>query len=215
MRDKSITPQARRLRLSKLAQLSRLANHSAVAILVHEQPEKSILLVQRATRTGDPWSGDMAFPGGRQEPGDQDHVATACRELNEETGLVVQQAPLAKLPTVWTKSHNGFRPMAIHPFIFACSEAPSPAYANTSATRTRHDILQRPASLALSHEVTDAVWVPLSLFTPANRQFFCWRTKFGDLRMPCFYYQHYKVWGLTLRMIENLMKQHFASPEAD
>lgn len=47
-----------------------------------------ILLIKRATRATDKWSGHVAFPGGRQEPDDEgDTRYTAMRETWEEVGI--------------------------------------------------------------------------------------------------------------------------------
>ncbi len=166
-----------------LTPFSKLFNHSAVAILIRKQPLPAIMMVKRANRIGDPWSGDMAFPGGRRQLEDLDHIDTALRELQEETGLRLQASPIAKLPMLWTKSHNSIRPMTIHPFIF---DAPK---------RTRFQ---------LSDEIAEVVWVPYELFQTQHPEHFIWQTKLGKYRMPCYHYRDYRIWGLSLKMIENL-----------
>src|SRR5213596_3679172 len=51
----------------------------------HGDPE--LLMIKRADAEGDPWSGHIACPGGRMEPGDHDLEQTAIRETWEETGV--------------------------------------------------------------------------------------------------------------------------------
>lgn len=51
----------------------------------HGEPE--LLFIQRASRHGDPWSGDVAFPGGGRDIEDDDDLAAAVRETAEEVGL--------------------------------------------------------------------------------------------------------------------------------
>ena len=46
------------------------------------------LLIKRADQEGDPWSGQMALPGGHREPGES-CMDTAIRETKEETGLSI------------------------------------------------------------------------------------------------------------------------------
>ena len=57
-----------------------------------EQPwvqhgDAEVLFIKRTSRTRDPWSGDIALPGGRRDPEDIDDLATAIRETREEVGL--------------------------------------------------------------------------------------------------------------------------------
>src|SRR5512138_157863 len=61
---------------------------AAVAVVLVPSPD-AVLLIRRAERPGDPWSGHMALPGGRRESGDADLVATAIREAAEELGLAL------------------------------------------------------------------------------------------------------------------------------
>ena len=60
---------------------------AAVAIVRAAVPDDSILLIRRAEREGDSWSGHWSFPGGRREPEDPDLLHTALRELEEECGI--------------------------------------------------------------------------------------------------------------------------------
>ncbi|MEL9990512.1 MAG: CoA pyrophosphatase [Thermoproteus sp.] len=58
-------------------------NTAAVALLVRG---RSFLVIKRAERPGDPWSGQVGFPGGRWKPG-EDLMGTVRREVEEEVGL--------------------------------------------------------------------------------------------------------------------------------
>src|ERR1017187_10973735 len=75
---------------------------AAVAIVLARSPEESILLIRRAERQGDPWSGHWSFPGGRRDPQDPDLLHTALRELDEECGIRLERQSLetALAPTV-------------------------------------------------------------------------------------------------------------------
>lgn len=66
--------------------------HAAVAMILRasnnaDPASTEVLFIERARHERDPWSGHMAFPGGRVDA-DDDHVrAAAERETFEEVGL--------------------------------------------------------------------------------------------------------------------------------
>ena len=65
-----------------------LMRWAAIALVIRPQPaEPELLMIKRAEIEGDPWSGHIACPGGRAEPGDRDLEHTAIRETWEETGI--------------------------------------------------------------------------------------------------------------------------------
>jgi 8-oxo-dGTP pyrophosphatase MutT (NUDIX family) len=60
---------------------------AAVAMIMRELPDDlELLFIERATDPRDPWSGHLAFPGGKVEQGEQARQA-AERETREEIGL--------------------------------------------------------------------------------------------------------------------------------
>ena len=59
----------------------------AVCLLLFENPETTILSIQKADHEGYPWRDDVALPGGRIEPDDRDPTEAALRELHEELGI--------------------------------------------------------------------------------------------------------------------------------
>ena len=64
------------------------ARRAAVAMLLREAAEgPEVFFIERARHPGDPWSGHMAFPGGRVEVGDPDVRAAVERETLEEVGI--------------------------------------------------------------------------------------------------------------------------------
>jgi len=59
----------------------RILARSAVGLYLsdHLPGGLSVLMIKRADREGDPWSGHMAFPGGRKDRGDSNTLVTAKR----------------------------------------------------------------------------------------------------------------------------------------
>lgn len=151
--------------------------------------EKELLFIQRAQRNGDPWSGDMAFPGGRMEARDANPGSAAEREALEETGmdLAVHGRFERRLPDLVTRQHSRWRPMVVTPYVYQwCG----------------------PGDSALNHEVDNLVWIPVAeLAAPENRSTLRWRTRFGSIRLPCIRYRDYCIWGLSYSMLRAFMRQ--------
>lgn len=159
-----------------------------VAVLLDEHADEGlrVLLMRRAQRAGDPWSGDMSFPGGRMSAHDRSPLMTAIRETQEEIGVTVSQADyLGRMSDVITRKHEHWRPMIVTPHVFA---------------------LEGDFSVQLNHEAVEVVQVPLSYFAEKkNRELMHWQTGRVNWQMPCFYYDDCRIWGLTLYMLRELV----------
>jgi 8-oxo-dGTP pyrophosphatase MutT (NUDIX family) len=166
----------------------RLLNRAAVAVVIAKHPEPAVLMLQRCRRIGDPWSGDMAFPGGRWEPGDSSIAATALRELREETGIALSHwdTPL-RLSDVVTRSHNHYYPMVITPFLF---------------------VLETRPTVHVNRESQQSFWISLTHFQPHNASHFEWpiitRPFRVGITLPCYFYEQQRVWGLSLKILQDL-----------
>src|SRR5437764_15333442 len=91
---------------------------AAVAIVQAGGPDGAILLMRRAEREGDSWSGHWSFPGGRRDPRDPDCLHTALRELEEECGIRLSREQLkAELPHANALRRAGAR-LTVAPFVF-------------------------------------------------------------------------------------------------
>ena len=164
-------------------------HQAAVAIVLRERAnDTDVLLIKRAEKRGDPWSGDMAFPGGHREPQDADLTAAALRETQEEIGLIVDRANLiGELPQQRPSRRGRTFDMLVAPFVFFVDGDPS---------------------FDLSHEVDAVVWSPLAPMH-GGRSHASEDRLIGGVPMPFNGYRvrggHF-VWGLTYRMIESLFE---------
>jgi 8-oxo-dGTP pyrophosphatase MutT (NUDIX family) len=152
-----------------------------------ENAHEELLFIQRARREGDPWSGDMAFPGGRLQPEDESARAAAERETLEETGMDLGRHGryITRLSDLITRHHSRLRPMVVTPYVF-----------EWHGSRT----------ILPNHEVERAVWVPLDyLAAGENQSQLPWRTPLGTLKMPCCRYQDACIWGLSYSMLQELL----------
>jgi len=159
---------------------------AAVALLLREGGDgPELLMIRRAERAGDRWSGHMGFPGGGLSAGDRHSLAAAERETQEEIGLDISRHAqlLARLSDLVSVPHHGQRrPLVISPYVFALQSLPP---------------------LTLNAEVADALWVPLRFFADhRNRGSIAWR----KLRLGCYVWQGQQIWGLSLQMIDEMMR---------
>jgi 8-oxo-dGTP pyrophosphatase MutT (NUDIX family) len=184
----------------RLAQATRSAPHltapaaAVAAVLRVGSDGLDLLFIRRAEQRGDPWSGHMAWPGGHVDDGDPSPLATAIREAREELQLDVERDGelLGALPVVRTHLRKGPGPRHVAPFVFA----------------VRGDPPLRP-----NHEVQEAMWVPLVFLQESrNRGRFVWMGRGLPVVLPCYRYQGRIIWGLTLRMIDDLLAHLVPAP---
>ncbi|MET0377577.1 MAG: CoA pyrophosphatase [Spongiibacteraceae bacterium] len=165
------------------------ARRSAVALPLRDGAEGlEVLMIERAHREGDRWSGHMAFPGGMVDARDASSLAGAMRETREEVGidLQTQGAILTRLSDIGSRSHAGHRrPLVISPYVFALTQEPT---------------------LRLNYEVADTEWVPLRFLADhGNRDVMDWEYKKMKMRLPFYVYRGRRIWGLSLRMLDELL----------
>jgi len=158
------------------------ARPAAVALVLSEgRAGLATLLIRRAERPGDPWSGQIALPGGRSEPQDADLLATAVRETREETGLDLAAAErLGVLDDLYPRTPV-LPPVVVRPYVFAIPPEPR---------------------LTLSEEVDTAFWVPLARLRDASVQRTISLDILGTARtFPAYVLGEHVVWGMTERIL--------------
>jgi ADP-ribose pyrophosphatase YjhB (NUDIX family) len=165
------------------------APRAAVAmVLAPDEHDLHLLLIKRAEHPLDPWSGHMAFPGGRHDAGDVDLVHTAVRETHEEVGVDLARHGhlIGALDEVQASARGHLLDLVITPYLFRVDERLTPSIDET--------------------EVAAALWVPLGTFR-GDRHHGTTRITRGDFRadMPAFQFDGLTVWGLTYRMIQNFV----------
>ncbi|MHC4377149.1 MAG: NUDIX hydrolase [Planctomycetota bacterium] len=161
---------------------------AAVAMLLrYAERQPHVLLMRRAERPGDPWSGQISLPGGRAETVDPDLRATAVRETQEEVGIALGDAaePICRLPRRQARARGGRLGLQVTPFVFFTEGHPE---------------------ADLGPEASEAFWFPLGAAArgelademPYEHQGQRWR-------LPAWSFAGHRVWGMTHGMLSQLL----------
>jgi len=171
---------------------------AAVALVLRENlGQAEMLIIKRATRSGDHWSGNLAFPGGRWEAQDENLLATAVRETHEEVGINLNSNGniLGALETITTV--NPMIPkVQVAPFVaIAPTEFHIPGPANTA-----------DAGMVLSDEVATAFWVPVHFLIDQGRsERFSMMYQGLKREWPAYPTEHGVIWGMTEGMVSEFL----------
>ena len=163
------------------------ARPAAVALILLEGLHGlEALFIRRAERADDPWSGQVALPGGRYEPDDADLLATAIRETHEETGVDLSVAErLGALDDLYPRTPT-LPPVVVRPFVFA--------------------LASRPALVA-SAEVQRAFWLPLARFAePGVRRDLTLALRGVERTFPAYLVGEEVIWGMTERILTSFLR---------
>ena len=145
-----------------------------------------LLFIKRAEYAGDPWSGQVAFPGGRHEPQDATLQDTALRETWEETGVDAARdgVVLGTLDELWPRTPV-LPPIVVRPYVA---------------------VVAPDVPLALSDEVAAAFWAPLDLLRHPDATFEATVVVQGaERQVPALRHAEYTIWGMTERIFRNFL----------
>lgn len=170
--------------------------HAAVAVLLRgaELDDLEVLLMRRAEREGDRWSGQIGLPGGHEEEEDEDLLATARRESREEVGIDPggpDAQHFGAMPSIQARARGARLPLFITPHVFHRPEPEEPT---------------------LGPEADEAFWLPLG------------RARAGDLdepfryehegvihKLPSWNFEGRTIWGMT----HGILSRFAAALESD
>ena len=164
---------------------------AAVALLLQPRPDDIyVLFIHRAHHPHDPWSGHMAFPGGRHEPEDPDLLVTIQRETHEEIGISLDEHGeyLGRLAEVQAMARGKQTGMIVSPFVYLVSQEARPV----------------PDPV----EVQDIIWVPLSFMQQDGVEQIVQRNlqAGSTIQVPALLYGGKTIWGLTYRMLREFLE---------
>jgi 8-oxo-dGTP pyrophosphatase MutT (NUDIX family) len=192
-------PDAQRLRAALAARPgveadpgvdARPPRFAAVALVLRVGAEGGLelLFVKRAEYEGDPWSGHVAFPGGRREPGDATLWDTAARETWEETGLDLRR-----------DAHVVGTLDELHPRTPVLPSIVVRPYVVVAAPR---------GPFTLSPELAAAFWMPVRRFSePGVGVTSRVLVRGATLAVPSFVHEGHTIWGMTHRILEQFLER--------
>jgi len=155
---------------------------AAVAAVVDARLD--VLFIRRAASPADPWSGNVALPGGRVDPGDAGPLAAAIRESREELGLDLSDAELLG-PLHDIHTAPGLPKMVVRPFVFHVRS---------------FGALQPNYEVASTH-----VLGVHALLRGEGRSSMPFDFRGHPITLPCVDFDGVRLWGMTLRMIDDLL----------
>lgn len=161
----------------------------ATIIRINNHKPPDLLFIKRAERIDDPWSGHIAFPGGKvDEEKNEDWLTAAYREVFEEIGVNLEESAslIGALNDIKTQKHGKMYPMVIRPFVF---------------------ILEKDIMFSINTEVDECFWIPLThIVSKESHKHFEYSWQGNIVTLPCIYYNNYKIWGITHLMISNFLE---------
>lgn len=175
--DPRLIPEEQAPRRAAVAAILRQVGHPAAC---------ELLFIRRAKDEQDPWSGHMAFPGGRMESNDQSPLEAAHRETREEVDIDIARHGrlLGRIDDVRASAGGRVLPLSVSPFVFQ---------------------LIGPAEPTRSEEVEEVHWVPISaLLNPKNGSTVPYTIGDRPFDLPCFKVHDRIIWGLTYQMLMKL-----------
>ena len=163
-------------------------NRASVALILCPEPsDVELLIIRRAIRDGDPWSGHMGLPGGHRHAEDSSDRQTALREAREEVGVDLESSAefIGSLDDVRAAAGGRQIKLIVSPFVYLVGASPS---------------------LKPNAEVADIFWISLSRIADGS-QFRCCEIEFNGYNkvLPGWNIEGRIVWGLTYRIVSDLL----------
>ena len=166
-----------------------LSTQAAVSVVLRGTNDLDLLMIKRAHFDHDPWSGQMALPGGRRDDTDANLLQTAIRETMEETALDLGQGAqhLGQLKDLQPSSVQ-LPKLTITPFVFVVGPKTEASVASPEIDQifwvSIDDLRKRDRNCSLEIPMPDG-----------QKQEF-----------PCYIVEGRPVWGLTFRIVSELLQ---------
>ncbi len=156
------------------------ANAAVALLLKLENADLNVLFVKRVENLADPWSGQVALPGGKRDAADLSLMQTVVRETLEETSIDLSAGCrfLGVLTALRSKPRPG---LMILPFVV---------------------LLEHEPSIRLNEkELEGFVWIPHGEIIRGKGSV---EFSFGEVQ--AFVVGRMVIWGLTFRVLEDFSR---------
>lgn len=160
---------------------------AVTAVLREATHGVELLFIRRAEHEDDPWSGDLAFPGGRVDPEDAGPRAAALRETREELQLDLSDARyLGRVSDVLGSAES----ICVSAFVYAIEGDPA---------------------LVPNYEIREAFWFPLAdCLDPSRQELRAFTYLERTRRLPTIRLLEEErapvLWGITYKLLDHLMR---------
>jgi len=155
------------------------ANAAVALLLKSKRGDYDVLFVKRIENPSDPWSGQMALPGGKREPKDVSLKATVMRETMEETGIKLDDCPFLGVLTAISSEPKP--EIKILPFVILLEDEPK---------------------LKLNRaELENFIWVPFEEIFQSKGT-----VEFSFGKVPAYIFADAIVWGVTYKILSNFIQ---------
>ena len=172
----------------KLASINRSNDgdhvEAVVAILLWDEPGRGLqtLLVQRAEREGDPWSGQIGLPGGRVKQGAETPRTALHREVDEEVGIKLEEVGV-ELGSLSVGHPMRRMEMRVQPWVYGLRIMPR---------------------ISIGSEIASSFWANLA-HLPSTKKMSEITIRNQPWSVESFVVEGKIVWGFTYRVLTELL----------
>ena len=153
---------------------------AGVLVAITDEIDPHLVLTRRAQHLNS-HSGEVAFAGGKRDASDPDIVFTALREAHEEINLSAENVKIIG-PLDQVVSRFGY---VVTPIV---------------------GLIPADAEFIANPDELDAIFkVPLRFFLESEPHDYFER---GNISIPSFHYEGFRIWGLTAMMITEMVNNH-------
>jgi 8-oxo-dGTP pyrophosphatase MutT (NUDIX family) len=183
---------SRRLTRGEPARLVPKASAGVAVIFRGAGGREEVLLIRRAEREGDPWSGQVAFPGGMVSAADGSFEETARRETSEEVGIELS-SDSSEFLGYMGDFRARTREVVVVPAVFKLSVS---------------------TPVTLNKEAASYAWVPLATLAKKEaRSTYLLRRNGAEVAFPSLVHDGLVIWGLTERILSAIIQDQSAGDD--